>query len=316
MENKKDNEVVTIDRNEIKSEIRSAFSEVIAESFTNIGVKLSTVLFGGAESAQHTTPTSGEVKETVIETPLPPKDELVKIVTGFLYMAFGELKYERKDIIPVIQRIEKYMNNNDYDTALSVYDNAENEFLAAFERTTEAVPSTTSYKIGGIEVPAKFYNFSIAQLHYENNFSGGKLTASLKKKGITHIRDFFKPENSNLGDVLSVKGKKSFIQALERTISDISVGENSSQSSTSTTAIPKRDVYEINGVVIPESMLDKRISSLEFQSKTSRTKITKKIHEHRIIYLRDFFREDIPPLYKILSQGGKKSFLEVLKNSV
>ena len=261
------------------------------------------------------------LSEPVAESAPPPKGELLKIVSGYLYMALGELKYERKDIMPIMQRIEKYMNASDYQTALTAYENAESEFLAMLEGADivqTAAPVPTSCEIDGIEIPASMHDYRVEQLVYISNISKGKTAKSLQNKGITHIRDFFKPENSDLSKILSVKGKQSFIEALKRTVAAAPTAPTETATAVSPPApeIPKREVYEINGVVIPESKLNKRVDSLKFPNKVSRTKLTKRFKEHGIVRLSDFFREGTLPLYKMISQGGKLSFLAALKESV
>ena len=311
---KKANDIITVSRDELKSEMRSALSEVVNDGVKNIGELLISTFCGTSVAVPKSTPAPEEEEKTAI----PPKDELLKIVSGYLYMALGELKYERKDIMPIIQRIEKHMNNNDYETALTAYKNAENEFLAMIESsvtTVQTVPAPTSRKIAGIEVPAKIHDYTIEMMDYVNNISKAKTANSLRNKGITQIKHFFKAENSDLNKVLSQKGKKSFIEALKRTISNTPT-ETSPVTESTVPEIPKRDVYEFNGVVIPEEMLNKSVDSLNFPSKISRTKITKRFTEHNIVYLRDLFVAGNPPLYKMLSQGGRISFLKILRNSV
>jgi hypothetical protein len=314
MENKKTSDFITVNRENLKAEMRSAFGEVIGEGVKNIGELLISTFCGTSMAV----PPQSKPHTPIAETAIPPRDELLKIVSGYLYMALGELKYERKDILPIIQRIEKYMTNSDYENALTAYQNAENEFLAMLESNTavQTAPASTPRMIAGIDIPAKLHDYRIEQLIYSSNISKGKTAQSLKAKGITHIRDFFKPENSNLNSILSVKGKKSFIEALEQTIAGVPAEESAPAVSATAPEIPKRDIYEVNGVIIPEEKLDKRVDSLKFPSKVSRTKLTNKLKKHNVIYLRDFFAVGTPPLYKMISQGGKKSFLESLRNSL
>jgi hypothetical protein len=203
MELMKNNDLITVSRDDLKAEMLTALSDIISDGVKNIGDMLTTALSGNRQPAALPPP------------PPPQKDELLKIVSGYLYMALGDLKYERKDIMPILQRIEKYMRVNNYEEALTAYQNAEDEFLAMLEQT---VPVAVTAKIAGIEIPAQFHDFSIEQLIYTSNISKGKTAKGLRSKGITHIRDFFKTENSDLNAILSVKGKKSFIDALERTI--------------------------------------------------------------------------------------------------
>jgi hypothetical protein len=323
--NKNINPTTTVNRDELKEELRSIFSEIIGGGIKNMGELLASAFCGtvcktSCETSCET-PQPAPAQTISQPAPLPEKDELLKIVSGYLYMALGELKYERKDIMPIMQRVEKYMSSNDYNCALTAYKNAEEEFMAVLERSA---PVASSRVVAGVEIPARIHDYRIEQLIYVSNISKTKTANSLKNKGITHVRDLFKAENSNLNNILSVKGKKSFVEALERTVANTPANTPADTSNKSSAPaakpkareIPKRDVYSINGVIVPEKMLGKRVDSLKFPSKISRTKLTKKFKEHNIVYIRDFFLEGTPPLYKILSQGGKVSFLEILRNSI
>jgi len=203
MESNKAGETITINRNDLNAEMRSALSEVINGGIKNIGELLLSTFCGTSNISQpQAEPVAGakeESKSFIVETLIseheevegaaPPKGDLLKIISGYLYMALGELKYERKDIMPIMQRIEKYMKNNDYDAALTAYKNAENEFLALVGRTAVSHSGT----IEGIEIPERFHDYNIEKLHYISNISKTKTANSLKNKGITHDSERFSP---------------------------------------------------------------------------------------------------------------------------
>jgi hypothetical protein len=312
----KNSDLITVSRDDLKAEMQTVLSDIISDGVKNIGEMLITAFSGNRQPAAPPLPDSVSFELPVEELenpppPLPSKDELLKTVSGYLYMALGDLKYERKDIMPILQRIEKYMRANNYEEALTAYQNAEDEFLAMLEQT---MPVAVAATIAGIEVPAQFHDFRIEQLIYTSNISKGKTAKGLHSKGITHIKDFFKAENSDLNAIPSVKGKKSFIEALERTIASAPAAETA-PAPEAAPSIPHREVYELNGVAVPAEMLGERVDSLQFPSKVSRTKLTNKFKEHGIVYVRDFFAEGTPPLYKMISQAGKLSFLKVLRES-
>jgi len=85
----------------------------------------------------------------------------------------------------------------------------------------ENIPVSTVAKIAGIEIPAKFHGWKVEQLAFTSNVSKAKLCKKLKNKGITHIKDFFKPENSKISSLgFSANGVKSFKETIKRTIAN------------------------------------------------------------------------------------------------
>jgi hypothetical protein len=91
MESSKTNETITIIRDDLKAEMRSAFGEFIGEGVKNIGELLINT-FCGTSVAVPTQPKAEvtakpPLSEPVAESAPPPKGELLKIVSGYLYMA-------------------------------------------------------------------------------------------------------------------------------------------------------------------------------------------------------------------------------------
>ncbi|MCL1904204.1 MAG: hypothetical protein FWF94_07290 [Oscillospiraceae bacterium] len=300
---------IIIDREELKSDIKMIFGEIITESFTNFGSKMTSALFGESESPCNSFTASKKSSRANsadydgfgvdLTNELPEKSDLCKIVSGYLHMTLGEMRYTSKEIIPIIQRIEKKINDCDYKAAMDAYKKAEN--------------ALSPICIRGIIIPREYFETKITDLKYSDYKLAARITKALKREGIIYIKDFQDNVHlsKNIQNVrsLGVTCIDEFLLALKRTITGV-------EDTKLLEKIEKPKIYEISGVVIPEHMLDKRIDKLNYVNSISKTKIVKKLKTYDIVCLRDFFKGDVPRLTAIFSQKGKNSFLDVLRRSL
>ncbi|MCL1865860.1 MAG: hypothetical protein FWF82_00445 [Oscillospiraceae bacterium] len=188
---------ITVD----ETEMRAILGSIIGELFSNVGAKMTAELSGG-----QSVKASATVKKA--ESELPSKDELVKIVSGYLHMTLGEMNYSRKEIIPIIQRLEKKIKVNDYESAMTAYENAENNLSPVI--------------IMGIVIPFELYDVKIADLKYDDGKLGERVTRALNREGIVTVKDFRKrPDLANRIRLIKSFGKgcqDEFLSALRSTV--------------------------------------------------------------------------------------------------
>jgi ribosomal protein S20 len=106
------------------------------------------------------------------------------------------------------------------------------EFKDALRRTVGELPyvsltpenkpadtySALPLVIGGIEIPEQFLDFKITDLNFSSKISATKISNKLKKYNVSRLRDFLKNNAPKLDNILSYKGKISFIESLKRTV--------------------------------------------------------------------------------------------------
>jgi len=102
--------------------------------------------------------------------------DLLKIVSGYLYMTLEDLKYSAEDMQKVIQILEINVNHNHYESAIAEYERAESEYAPV--------------KIDDIVIPSKYNDLRISELPFSTSPMGVRITNSLLRVGITFIKDF------------------------------------------------------------------------------------------------------------------------------
>ena len=101
---------------------------------------------------------------------------LLKIVSGYLYMTLDDLMYSPEDVKEVVQVLEINVNHNHYESAIAEYERVESEY--------EPV------KIDDIVVPSKFNDLRISELPFSTSPMGVRIANALMRVGIAFIKDF------------------------------------------------------------------------------------------------------------------------------
>ena len=142
---------------------------------------------------------------------LSQKDRFIALVSGYLFMALKELSCFQKDYRIILQRVEKRIKDNDYETALAEYKNAVTALLPII--------------IEGVVIPYELYDVKISALKYSSYSLLVKITNTLKNNGIERVGDF--SNHNDLARDLSGIGyfrkncRDEFVSALKRSIADL-----------------------------------------------------------------------------------------------
>lgn len=316
MEIKQTSEIVTINRDEIKSEIKAVFGEVLTDSLQNIGVRLTSVLFGDSESASNPQPTV----DTAPPADAFPCDNKVEncpedfhvVISGYLYMCFKELGYTPADLRRVMQKLEVQIGNHGFNEARAAYKRAELELIPLI--------------IEGITVPAEFNSLRIMELKYSNssvadNKMALRVMNSLSKAGVTYLSDL---RDKDLNDIkyFGVNARNELKIALSRTIGVSAAGNSQLTETAENEKKPQieQPPIRIKGITVPCSCFDFKIADLGYDNAKLATRITKALNNQGITYIRDF--QDNPDkakyIHKVrnLGKGSVNEFLAALKRVV
>jgi hypothetical protein len=228
---------------------------------------------------------------------IPQKDELTKIILGYLYMTLEEMNYEKKNIAPIIQRLEKNINAEDYSAAILAYNKAENTFIPLIIR--------------GVVIPQEYYGVKIADMKFSTTKVAKRIANALERvTGIHILKDFIGKEESikNLEKIRNFgKGcQDEFVAELKRIIGIKPTFENNTATASNT----------IEDIEIPSKFHNYKIGQLEFRNHISRGKLVNNLKKKGIIHIKDFFLLENSDLSRILSYKGRITFLEALKATV
>ncbi len=289
----------------LKMEVTEVMREIVMDSFKNIGGKFFDFLCGGTQEQSaspilHDEHIPQKLHEELTGTPeiITSKDEnllkenFLNVVSGYLFIALQKYGYSEKDIRGILQQLDESIKNHNYYEAMQANESFQTKHFPVV--------------IMGIIVPLEYNDTKISDLNYSSNITGSRITNALSSIGIVYIRDFYDKPNyaNNLPQInrFGIGSVKEFKAALMRTIGQ------------------EKEISDlpliIGGVVVPKKFHNRKVSNLNYASKASQTKIVKRLKEHNIKYLRDFYNEENKITKLGFSPNGRKSFLETLRKTI
>lgn len=224
------------------------------------------------------------------------REELQEIVSGYLYMTLSDLGYKKKEVKPIIQRLERKIVKNDYKEAMTAYENAEDILF----------PLT----VMGVRIPIEYYDFKIDDFWYSDKVLGKRITKALNNAKIYAIKDF--QDNDDIASELQKlrafgrSMEDEFVIALKRVIGEL-------PATAEIVGLPGI----IAGIKVPPELYDVEIWQLDYKNTMSQSKIVFALRGRDIKRVKDLFKPENADITNLgLGKTALSSFLEALKRTI